>query len=123
MGRKTKWENYQDCYDLYVNLDRYKSLLEENQTTGCLEWRGPLHNQGYGFIGAIRKHDNKRLMVTTHRVAARLKLGRELRVGENVVHTCNNPKCCNPDHLMVGNLKLRDKMMKQNGITRKKKTQ
>jgi hypothetical protein len=123
MARNRKWEDYTLVHDIWVNLTRYKLNLVK-QENGCIEWQGPKHKQGYGFIGAIKEVDKSRLMVTTHRLAARLKLGRELRKGENVIHTCSNPLCCNPDHIEVGDLKLRNKVMKENGrqaTTRKRK--
>lgn len=62
----------------------------------CWEWTGALC-RGYGWFYA-----NKRPRYAS-RVAALLagKLD-SLDSKLHVLHTCDNPKCCNPDHLFVG---------------------
>lgn len=114
MGRKVKLEEYTLIHDVYVKMDRFNSL-QETKDNGCIEWTGPKHRQGYGFIGAIDATTMKRKMITLHRFVMRLKLGRELQPGENVIHTCSNPLCCNPEHLIVGDLSKRNEMMYANG--------
>lgn len=121
MGRKVKLEEYTLIHDLYVKMDRFNKL-QEPQENGCINWTGPKHRQGYGFIGAIDVATMKRKMVTLHRFVMRLKLGRALLPGENVIHTCSNPLCCNPDHLIVGNLSKRNEMMYKNGRAPKTRT-
>jgi len=37
-----------------------------------------------------------------HRVALERKLGRPIKPGYLALHTCDNPSCCNPDHLFEG---------------------
>lgn len=123
MGRNRKWEDYTQVYDIWVNLTRFEKLQKPGEN-GCVEWTGPKHRQGYGFVGAICDKTKERIMVTAHRLVARMKLGRELQKGENVIHTCSNPLCVNPDHIEVGDLKLRNAVMKANGrqaTTRKRK--
>lgn len=123
MARKVKFEEYTLVHDIWVKMDRFAELQKPTEN-GCIEWTGPKHRQGYGFIGAINDATKKRLMVTVHRFVARLKLGRALKKGEVVVHSCSNPACCNPDHLIIGTLSTRNKIMTQNGRaakTRKRK--
>lgn len=95
-----KWSKYTQYGDVYVDVSRFKERLEPDGT-GCLLWTGATHHQGYGMTGLIRANDKVRIMGTTHRVAMRIKLGRELDPEERVIHLCNNPKCCNPDHLQI----------------------
>jgi hypothetical protein len=63
--------------------------------TGCWEWNGGRNSKGYGRI----KIDGKR--VSVHRVVYELLVG-PIPDGMFVCHTCDNPCCCNPDHLFIG---------------------
>lgn len=62
---------------------------------GCLEWTWYKTRHGYGQMhyGGVVKF--------THRLAYELKHGPIPR-GMHVCHTCDNPPCCNPDHLFLG---------------------
>jgi len=66
----------------------------EKQENGCWIWRGSTTGR-YGKIGAAG------YQLGTHRVAYELWVG-EIPEGLSVMHTCNNPRCCNPAHLCVG---------------------
>ena len=50
---------------------------------------------GYGHIRDGSKD------LKAHRVAFTLSKG-SIPIGMNVLHHCDNPKCCNPDHLFLG---------------------
>ena len=41
----------------------------------------------------------------THRVALALELGVPYESLDVVAHSCDNPPCCNPEHLFVGTVK------------------
>lgn len=58
--------------------------------------RGPQY--GYGLMAYRGKN------WTTHRLSWRLTHG-EIPLGMIVMHTCDNPPCCNPDHLKLGTFK------------------
>lgn len=63
--------------------------------SGCIEWVGPRNWKGYGttwFRGG--KHG-------VHRIAWILAHG-EIPDGMHVMHACDNPPCCNIDHLSLG---------------------
>lgn len=62
--------------------------------TGCHEWRGSVDESGYGRISVDGKKTG------THRLAYLLAHG-EIPDGVEVCHTCDNPPCCNPDHLFL----------------------
>ncbi len=47
------------------------------------------------------KPEGGRTTVLVHRIAYLWANG-PLRPGEIVMHTCDNPPCCRPDHLVVG---------------------
>lgn len=60
---------------------------------GCWEWTGTRwKNGGYGRIGANKK---------AHRLAYEEAHG-PIPEGMFVCHSCDNPPCCNPEHLHLG---------------------
>ena len=97
---ENKLKKYTKVADLYVNLTKYNSKLQPT-AQGCIEWQGARHTQGYGMVSAIRVHDLQRIMTVSHRIAMRLKLNRPLTSNDDVQHTCANPRCCNPNHLVL----------------------
>jgi hypothetical protein len=76
--------------------------------TPCREYRGNLHNFGYGYpsIGDQRFKPSGakagRLCVLLHRWVMEQWLGRPLRTDEVVRHRCDNPPCFRFDHLVLG---------------------
>lgn len=65
---------------------------------GCWPWVGPTDQHGYGTLSLGRVVDGR---VRAHRVSWELHFG-PIPAGLNVLHACDNPGCCNPDHLMLG---------------------
>lgn len=114
-GRQLDLSTYDHLYDIYVRLNTRFYALQEPGSNGCINYTGPKHRQGYGFVGARDSQTLKRLMVTAHRVAMRIKLSRAIADTEFIIHTCSNPACVNPDHLILGDSKLRSQVMKHNG--------
>jgi hypothetical protein len=80
---------------------------QEVQANGCIHWTGPRHRQGYGMIGGIRMPEQIAIMMTVHRLQMKIKLNRALLRSEEVIHTCGNMQCVNPDHLILGDSKKR----------------
>lgn len=60
----------------------------------CWEWQGYRHKNGYGRLSFRGHHE------WTHRVAFELAYG--YRPTLHVLHSCDNPPCCNPNHLREG---------------------
>ena len=64
--------------------------------SGCWEWKGPRHsNHGYGTISF------KKRRLRVHRAMYEMIHG-PLAPGLLVRHTCDNPPCANPAHLISG---------------------
>lgn len=76
----------------------------------CWPWTGGKLQSGYGSISS-GPAPNKRLV--TSRVAYELTKG-PIPDGCDVLHSCDNPPCCNPAHLRVGTPKDNsdDKLLK-----------
>lgn len=85
-------------FKVVTNLDLLKYTLF-NRTrlaeNGCWEWVGSLGSGGYGMISRGNK------CCRAHRVSYEAYKG-AIPKGMVVRHTCDNPSCINPDHLILG---------------------
>lgn len=73
-----------------------EKLLEA--PNGCWEFIGGRTGSGYGFMA----DDNKRWK-GAHIIAYEIEKG-PIPEGRFVLHSCDNPACCRPEHLFVGTL-------------------
>lgn len=71
-------------------------LQQPDDPEGCWEWMGSLDKDGYGSIRW------KGVTYRSHRLAYKLA-NPGVRIAKMVLlHSCDNPKCCRPDHLSPG---------------------
>lgn len=79
--------------------DEWFSQQLDKNLSGCWEWKRCLSRKGYGQF----RHDGKTYY--THRYVLEKKLGRSIRSKHMACHSCNNRRCCNPDHIREGTAK------------------
>ena len=83
--------------------ERFRASLKR-AANGCLEFTGSINRYGYGnfhISGTAYGKDRKR--TGAHRFAYALAFG-EIPAGMAVCHRCDNPPCCEPTHLFLGNV-------------------
>lgn len=76
--------------------DRFWSKVNcDSNAIHCWEWTGATNGRyGYFSMGAAGGYKSNRLAYHLHY---------EKEIGSlHVLHTCDNPKCCNPHHLYLG---------------------
>ena len=79
-------------------LDRIGARVNVVLETGCWEWQGRKDGRGNCKYGVI-DIDSARHLV--HRVVY-AEINGPIPNGMGVLHRCDNPPCCNPDHLFLG---------------------
>jgi hypothetical protein len=86
-----------------TDRERLEERLQLNPATGCIEFTGHLTKSGgYGQLGVGSRDDGTRRLVPAHRLAWELA-GRDYPPGKPfLLHSCDNPACCNIDHLRPG---------------------
>jgi HNH endonuclease/helix-turn-helix protein len=70
--------------------------------TGCWVWRFRRNHRGYGRYTFSTDHGVK--TGSAHRLALELELGRPIGDGLSALHHCDNPPCCNGEHLFEGTM-------------------
>lgn len=77
-----------------INASKFWAKVERWGNDECWLWRGALNSKGYGCLGI----GGKRWLA--HRIAYALSKGEPGRL--IIRHSCDNPRCCNPAHLLSG---------------------
>lgn len=74
---------------------RFWPKVKRGAPTECWLWQAKARLREYGSIFAWGRPQY------THRIAYALGRG-DLSLGDHVLHRCDTPLCCNPDHLFIG---------------------
>lgn len=75
--------------------ERFWARVDRKGPRDCWEWTGHASKSGYCHV----RKDSK--VMLAHRVALALTDG-DWDNALDVLHTCDNPRCCNPAHLWRG---------------------
>ena len=89
-------------------MDKLWSQVDKRGPDECWPWTGHRSKRGYGLISW---HNQKRRVT-------RLILGLEPGDPRQSRHTCDNPPCCNPRHLLPGTAldNARDREQRHRGV-------
>jgi hypothetical protein len=74
---------------------RFWQYVSPEPNSGCWLWLGSVHRFGYGQLrvdGKLRQATHLALEIA----------GKPRPAGAFALHSCDNPYCCNPDHLSWG---------------------
>ena len=77
-------------------FDRLWDKVNIGAKNDCWEYKEYRNEDGYGVMSYVGKSN-----ILAHRVAYMFKTG-TIPEGLRVLHSCDNPPCCNPNHLSVG---------------------
>lgn len=91
------------CSQRCNGAQRKRSLADRlwgqvTKTESCWLHQGSKNSRGYGRVGS---DDHGHGMRLAHRVAWEVTYG-PIPAGLSVLHRCDNPACCRPDHLFLG---------------------
>lgn len=98
----------------------------EIKENGCWEWKKFKNPLGYGMVkdyeNRTQEIGNSQKNIFVHRLSYKIFKENPPK-NKFVCHTCDNPSCCNPEHLFLGSPKdnardaLRKKRLNLDGLT------
>ena len=87
--------------DHSVIAPRFWALVRIGSPDECWCWTGFVSRKGYGRFNVGGKVHGGWRKLPVHRIAYELTYGPP-RPGLFILHSCDNPSCCNPAHLRPG---------------------
>lgn len=113
LNHHRRWLRYGNPLQFYQSFgdtaaDRFWSrVTNTSDPNACWEWQGKRERKGYGR----KKYDGN--MHLAHHIAWHLTYG--VFPTEDLLHSCDNPPCVNPNHLREGSHydNVRDRQEKQ----------
>lgn len=96
-----RWKDHGDAWYVSPHCPKDYTIEQKLEFFGwdmiddCWIWRGRVNTDGYGVF----KHHQK--ILRAHHESLKLKEARPSRK-HNALHTCDTPRCINPDHLWWG---------------------
>jgi len=85
-----------------MNGERFERKLVIDPDSLCWNWTGSVSKAANGAYYGHLHYEGK--LQLAHRVAYQQFQG-EIPANSLVLHKCNNPLCCNPEHLELGDYK------------------
>jgi hypothetical protein len=81
-------------------VEKFLANVDRRGVDECWPWTGHRNYAGYGVMYLSQGRNN----YATHRIAYFLETGKDLD-GLFACHRCDNPPCCNPNHIFPGTAK------------------
>mgnify|MGYP006921331108 CR=1 FL=1 len=103
-GNLARWEPARETEEVFWS--KVDKTPGQGPNGHCWIWTGVINNKGYGTTSygrnrKIKGLDGPRL---AHRTSYELTVG-PIPEGQHLLHSCDNPPCCNPAHLRPGHYK------------------